>query len=141
MNTNVITVTRASSIIERMAGEHIHAKRVASLTNAVVGVVNAVSLSIHAIGARMAGAAGLNTKHAVKQVDRLLSNSALRVWTLFADWVPYVLAAREEIVVALDWTEFDADGHATIALYLITSHGRATPLALLSQKRRRTARK
>jgi Transposase DDE domain len=87
-----------------------------------------VSLSIHAIGAGLAGAAGLNTKHAIKQVDRLLSNSALRVWTLFADWVPYVLAARKEIVVALDWTEFDADGHATIALYLITSHGRATPL-------------
>ncbi len=128
MNTNLITVTRASSIIERMAGENMHAKRVASLTNAVVGVVNAVSLSIHAIGAGLAGVAGLNTKHAIKQVDRLLSNSALRVWTLFADWVPYVLAATTEIVVALDWTDFDADGHATIALYLITSHGRATPL-------------
>ena len=140
MNTNLITVPRATSLIARMAGEHMHAKRVASLTNAVVGVVNAVSLSIHAIGAGLAGAAGLNTKHAIKQVDRLLSHSALRVWTLFADWVPYVLAARKEIVVALDWTEFDADGHAMIALYLITSHGRATPLALLSQKRRRTAR-
>jgi hypothetical protein len=30
--------------------------------------------------------------------------------------------------VALDWTEFDDDGHATIAAYLITNHGRATPL-------------
>jgi hypothetical protein len=28
----------------------------------------------------------------------------------------------------LDWTECDADGHATIALYLVTRHGRATPL-------------
>jgi hypothetical protein len=39
-----------------------------------------------------------------------------------------VIAARTEIVVALDWTEFDADGHATIALHMVTSHGRATPL-------------
>jgi DDE family transposase len=137
MNTNVITVKHASSIIERMTGENMHAKRVASLTNAVVGVVNAVSLSIHAIGAGLAGAAGLNTKHAIKQVDRLLSNSALRVWTLFADWVPYVLASRKEIVVALDWTEFDADGHATIALYLVTSHGRATPLVWMTVKKAR----
>ena len=33
-----------------------------------------------------------------------------------------------EIVVALDWTEFDKDDHSTIAAYLVTSHGRATPL-------------
>jgi hypothetical protein len=32
-----------------------HAKRVAWLTNAVVGVVHAVSLSIHAIGAGLTG--------------------------------------------------------------------------------------
>jgi len=31
-------------------------------------------------------------------------------------------------VVALDWTDFDPDNQATIALYLITKHGRATPL-------------
>ena len=28
----------------------------------------------------------------------------------------------------MDWTEFDLDGHSTIALYLVTNHGRATPL-------------
>ena len=31
-------------------------------------------------------------------------------------------------MVALDWTDFDADGHATIMLSLITPHGRALPL-------------
>jgi hypothetical protein len=31
-------------------------------------------------------------------------------------------------VVALDWTDFDHDGQSTIALHLITDHGRATPL-------------
>jgi hypothetical protein len=37
-----------------MARESLHAKRVELLTNAVVGAVNAVSLSIHAIGAGLA---------------------------------------------------------------------------------------
>ena len=30
--------------------------------------------------------------------------------------------------MALDWTEYDEDDQSTIALYGITSHGRATPL-------------
>ena len=29
----------------------------------------------------------------------------------------------------MDWTELDADDQATLGLYLITRHGRATPLA------------
>lgn len=132
MNRNVITATRASRLIDWMAGESLHAKRVQSVTNAVVGVVNAVSLSIHAIGAGLAQTSGLNAKHAIKQVDRLLSNSGLNVWALFAHWVPYVIGASREIVVALDWTDFDADGHSTIALYLVTAHGRALPLVWMS---------
>ena len=61
-----------------------------------------------------------------------MSNPGFNVWTLFAHGVPYVLAATQEIVVALDWTDFDADGHATIALYLVTAHGRATPLVWMT---------
>src|SRR6476659_10202564 len=34
--------------------------------------------------------------------------------------------------VAMDWTDFDADGQATLALKLVTRHGRATPLIWLS---------
>jgi len=128
MNANVITVTDTRALIEQMVSADLHAKRVASVTNAVVGVVHAASLSIHAIGVGLAGARGGHAKHAIKQVDRLLSNPALDVWTLFAHWVPYVVGAQAAIIVALDWTEFDADGHATIALSLVTSHGRATPL-------------
>ena len=128
MTPKTITVDDVSPLIDRMAGERLHAKQVDSVTNAVVGVVHAVSLSIHAIGVGLAAARGLQTKHAIKQVDRLLSNSALNVWALFAHWVPYVVASTPAIVVALDWTDFDADGHATIALSLVTAHGRALPL-------------
>ena len=31
-------------------------------------------------------------------------------------------------MVSMDWTDFDADGQSTIAVNLITDHGRATPL-------------
>jgi hypothetical protein len=128
MTPKTITVDDVSPLIDRMAGERLHAKQAQSVTNAVVGVVHAVSLSIHAIGVGLAAARGLQTKHAIKQVDRLLSNTALDVWALFAHWVPYVVASTPAIVVALDWTDFDADGHATIALSLVTAHGRALPL-------------
>jgi len=134
---NPITVKRATRMIEQMAGETLHAKRVQSITSAVVGVIHAVSASIHAIGAGLAVASGRNPKHAIKQVDRLLSNVAFNVWALFAHWVPYVLAARKEIVVALDWTDFDADGHSTIAIYLVTRHGRAAPLVWMSVRKGR----
>ncbi len=31
-------------------------------------------------------------------------------------------------MVSMDWTDFDADGQSTIAINLLTEHGRATPL-------------
>lgn len=71
---------------------------------------------------------GLEPKHAIKQIDRLLSNGGITVWEWFQQWVTFVVAERPGVVVALDWTEFDKDDHAVIALYLLTSHGRATPL-------------
>ena len=113
----------------------LHAKRVLSLASATLGVVRTASLAVNTIGHGLALARGLVTKHAIKQVDRLLSNPAFNVWELFAHWVPYVLGASREIVVALDWTDFDADGHSTIALYLVTAHGRATPLLWMSVKK------
>lgn len=39
-----------------------------------------------------------------------------------AHWVPHLVGARREIVVAMDWTDFDHDGQATLALNLVTSH-------------------
>ena len=71
---------------------------------------------------------GTLTKHGVKQVDRLLSNQGVDVWTFFACWTPYIVGAREEVVVALDWTSFASDGQDTIVLSMLTGHGRATPL-------------
>jgi hypothetical protein len=43
-----------------------------------------------------------------------------------------VVGQRPAITVAMDWTEFAADGQATLMLSLLCRHGRATPLFWLS---------
>ena len=53
-------------------------------------------------------------------------------WDIFALWVREVVGVRREIVVAMDWTDFDADNQSTLALHLVTRHGRATPLLWLT---------
>tara|TARA_B100000508_G_scaffold138194_1_gene133848 strand:+ start:286 stop:1416 length:1131 start_codon:yes stop_codon:yes gene_type:complete len=108
--------------------ESMHVKRVESLSNAVNGVLNSESLAIHAIGSGLAQAKDLNRKHAVKQVDRLLSNHKIDLKRIYQDWVPYVVGGRDEIFVSMDWTEFDKDDHSTLVLSLQTEHGRNTPL-------------
>ena len=119
---------RVAATLEGIFADDLHARRVASLANGVIGTVDAAALSVHAIGRGYARATNNSEKHGIKQTDRLLSNSGISVWMLFAPWAKFVVGEREKIVVALDWTEFDADDHATLAGYLITNHGRATPL-------------
>ena len=74
----------------------LHAKRVLSLAKATLGVLTSASLAIHAVGRGLAQAMGTLTKHGVKQVDRLLSNRGVDVWTFFAYWTPYLIGARTE---------------------------------------------
>ena len=116
------------AFLTSLFAEDLHAKRILSLSQCTLGVIHAASLAIHAIGAGMAQARGVEAKHATKQVDRMLSNKGINVWELFHLWVPFVLGGRREIVVTLDWTEHDHDDQTTIAMNLVTSHGRATPL-------------
>ena len=117
-----------SEFISKMYEGDLHAKRVLSLSNATLGVLTSASLAIHAVGQGLAQAMGRLSKHGVKQVDRLLSNEGIDVERFFGYWVPYMVGARPEIVVALDWTSFARDGHETIVLSMLTGHGRATPL-------------
>ena len=128
MNSQPLDRDRITQLVSSIFADDLHAKRVASLAGAAVGVLEGAALGIHAIGRALAIAEGLKGKHAVKQVDRMLSNQGIDVWRLFGSWVPFVVADRPEIITALDWTDFDADNQSTIVLSMITSHGRATPL-------------
>jgi hypothetical protein len=92
----------------------------------------AASLAVAMIGQALAQARGLVTKHAVKQVDRLLSNNGIDVWDSFARWVPHQMSGRTDALVAMDWTDFDHDSQSTLVLSLVTGQGRAAPLLWLS---------
>jgi hypothetical protein len=94
--------------------------------------MQSASLAVAMIGQALAQARGLVTKHAIKQVDRLLSNAGIDVWDSFARWIPHQIGTRQEIRVAVDWTDFDHDDQATLVLSLVTGHGRAAPLLWLS---------
>src|SRR5687768_11475104 len=102
--------------LDSVLDEDIHTKRVDSLANATLGVMTGASLGVAVIGKSLAQARGLLPKHAVKQVDRLLSNRRIEARDVFATWVPQTVGLRTDIVVAMDWTDYEADGQATLAL-------------------------
>lgn len=123
-----LSPTQVEQFVQELFLQDLHVKRVLSLANGVLGVLYAAAVGIHAIGQGLALAKGLAPKHAIKQVDRLLSNPGIDPGVLMGAWVGFLFADRTEAVVALDWTDFAADDHVTCAMNLITSHGRATPL-------------
>ena len=123
------------TFIENLFNGDMHALRVLSLSNSVVGVLHAAALAVHAIGQAYAKVANIKPKSGVKQVDRLLSNAGLDMNVVLKPWVKFVIGVRKEVVVALDWTDFEKDDHTTLCAYLMTRHGRATPLVWKTVKK------
>jgi hypothetical protein len=132
MRTSIDRVGTVHNFVSSVFGDSLHAKRVLSLSYGTLGVATSASLAVAMIGHGLAQARGVADKHAIKQVDRLLSNARVEPWELFAPWVEHVVGKREKIVVAMDWTDFDADNQSTLALHAVTGHGRATPLIWLT---------
>ena len=118
--------------IGELYGHDLHAKRIDALAGVTLGVMTGASLAVATIGQALAQARGLVTKHAVKQVDRLMSNAGIDVWDSFAHWVPHQVGNRLDMLVAMDWTDFDHDAQSTLVLSLVTDHGRAAPLIWLT---------
>jgi hypothetical protein len=93
-------------------------------------------MTIHAIGgaiakARCAGCA----KHGIKQVDRFMSNHKINLADMRSGLVKAVVGVRKNIVVSMDWTDFDRDDQTTLAISLIMRHGRAIPLVWLTARK------
>jgi hypothetical protein len=84
------------AFLDSILDEDIHTKRVDSLANATLGVMTGASLGVAIIGKSLAQA--LLPKHAIKQVDRLLSNRKLEA--IFATWVPELVGSRTDLIVA-----------------------------------------
>ncbi len=125
-----------ADMVSQWVGEcfdgELHAKRIASLSDGVLGVLHSTSLAVSAIGLALAQAHGLKAKHATKQVDRLLSNPGVDLGRLFTPWIRQAIGDDREIDVAMDWTDFDADDQSTLMLSLVTTYGRAQPLLWLT---------
>ena len=117
----------ARSLVERVFREDMHAARVLSLANGVVGVLHAAVLAVHAIGQAYAKVANIQPKSGVKQVDCFLSNEGFVMAQILKAWVTFVVGVRKDIVVVLDWTDFEKDDHTTLAAYLVTRHGNSDP--------------
>lgn len=119
------------ALLEPVFGPVLHGKRVLSLSLATLGVAFTRRISVAEIGRSLAGRTGKSPKHGIKQVDRFLSNEAIPTDTLggpMSAYVKWVVGARQELLLALDWTDFDPDDQTTLTLSMITNHGRATPL-------------
>src|ERR1700720_474424 len=127
-----ITLKTTHQFLDVLFSGDVHAKRIYSLANATLGVISTASLAVNTIREGLALARGRLPKHTIKQVDRMLSNAGINVDELSERWVPYVVGQRPRIVVAMDWTDFDADNQATIMLSLVSKHGRSTPLLWLT---------
>lgn len=124
----ILSPEHVERFVDELYRDDLHAKRVRSLADATLGVLQAGALGVHAIGRGLAAARGLNDKHAVKQVDRMLSNAGIELPALFGPWVRHVLGDRTDVLVNMDWTEFDSDDHSMIVISVQTDHGRSTPL-------------
>ncbi len=114
----------ARGFISELYRHDVHAKRIEALASAALGVMTGASLAVATIGQALAQARGLVIQHAVKQVDRLMSNAGIDVWDSFVRWLPHQVGTRPDILVAMDWTDLDHDDPSTLVLSLVTDHGR-----------------
>lgn len=87
MRSKQISLATVEQFLGGVFGQDLHAKRVQSLAGATLGAMRTCSLAVSLIGQGLALARGLKTKHAVKQVDRLLSNPGIDVDALLPHWV------------------------------------------------------
>ena len=121
-------LVKISTVIREIYGDDLHKKRQLSIAHAAMGLLASESLFLHRMAEGLVDTRGGNNKHAVKQIDRLLSNKGISVWDLSEPWVKYVLADHKEIMVALDWTSFFDDEQSMLSLNIVTGKGIATPL-------------
>ena len=125
---NTLSADQFEEFVFAVLGTSHYAAVTNSVVHGVAGIVGAESLTLHRIGYGMSGFYGTDPKHCTKQVDRFLSKSKIDLVEAQRALCRYLIGEQSDIIVALDWTEFDADDHSTLAIYLLTGHGRALPL-------------
>ena len=120
--------SRANSLLHDCFDADLHKSTRCSARDAVLGTLAPARAGVAHIGWGLAQTRGLRPKHAVKQVDRLLSNQLLDLEALAPSWLAFVVGNCTDIVIAFDWTDFAKDDQSTLALSVIARDGRATPV-------------
>jgi hypothetical protein len=123
-----VNALQVKTLLANTFNSQLHAKRLSSLSDSILGALTSHSLQPSKMGDGLAEAKGLLPKHARKQVDRLISNKGINDELCQNNLARLLISNRKRIMVAMDWTVFAKDGHMTITLRVITTHGRATPL-------------
>ncbi len=118
--------------LAQVFSDGLHPKQRLSIFNALLGIMLSQSLRPSAIGRGLASARGVSQKHAIKQVDRLISNEKIKVEQSQAALVKLLVARHSRLLLALDWTCFAKDNHIVLMLRHVTQHGRALPLLWLT---------
>ncbi len=80
----------------------LHKRTLGSVYSAVSGTLTSARAGVAHIGRGLAQARGLAPKHAIKQVDRLLSNELLSVENLAPNWLEFV--AEIALILWSHWT-------------------------------------
>ena len=139
MSSTVIDPRRVVQFVTDLLNPVMHYKRALSIGQAVVGTMPRVGSAVRPSDVRRRACS--TSRRRFKQVDRLLGNEQFDVEAVFQQSVPWLVAHRAEIVVSLDWTEYGAHGHSRIAVNLVTTHGRATPLVWKTVETKRLKRR
>lgn len=108
--------------------KHIHARRLATLLEAVASCVDGPALSLTDVGRRFAGATLL--RHKIKRADRLLGNRRLQseARSIYAAVCRVTLARLAEPVILIDWSDLKADRSLHLLRASLPVGGRALTL-------------
>jgi hypothetical protein len=107
---------------------HIHARRLATLYEAVVSCVCGPALSLTDVGRRFTGPAAL--RHKIKRADRLLGNRHLQreAGSIYGALCRVLLARIAEPVILVDWSDLKADQSLHLLRAALPVGGRALTL-------------
>ena len=115
-------------IVRGIFSEELQHMQVLCLALVTFGAVRADRLGVAAVGRAMATGRGKDPKHGIKQVDRFLSNKKLSCEKAWPALLRSLVGKRNQILVTMDWTDFDADDQTTLVLSLVTRSRRAQAL-------------
>lgn len=106
----------------------IHARRLKAFMVAVHALLTGGVLALSALGRALSSPA--RAKHAIKRIDRLLSNSHLHAERLLMyHWLTQLLVGQQaRPIILVDWSHLDAAGTRFLLRAAIPIGGRAVPI-------------